>query len=528
MSGYILSCGLRNQISTVLSALLVVLLCVVGVSMHAKYGYSWPSSGHAFGSDDAFISYRYAANLFNGDGLVFNPGEAVEGYSNFLYTLLMVPGFFLGYEHVYLFSLAINTLLFVACCFVLQYLIKKEFGSLYAWVGSGMLALTPALWANAATGLESMLVLFLFLFVWALLSQTKPRIEWLCIAALAAILCRVDGFILPLLAALCLWLDGRRTLGYQLVFCVFLVMAAYTSWRLFYYSDYIANTYHAKITGDVFERINSGFQILREQSIYNGIALYAVLAIISAVLYRGVISKYLFPLGYLIFSLLYFIYIGGDIYYERFLLAVFPVGIFFTLLMSSGVKLRKIKIALPLIVVFASSLAAFQSGRFAYQNKSYDMWNNLGRFLAGVESGSLLAIDAAGKVPYYSNLPTLDMLGLNDRHIGRRDMPPQPFLAGHAKHDVDYVLSRKPVLIAAWGLANLDLRWDLAREKYITNYEVKYLVNSLIESRGQDIVDVQGATVPEIKNLIESGYNYVVLARRDRLSLLPKASEWSH
>lgn len=516
-----------GRVSAIIGSLILAALCIAGVSLHAKYGYSWPSSGHAFGSDDAFISYRYAANLFNGNGLVFNPGEAVEGYSNFLYTLLMVPGFFLGYEHIYLFSIVINSLLFVACCFVLQYLINKEVGPLYAWVGSGMLAFTPVLWANAATGLESMLMLFLFLLIWALLSQTKPRVAYLCIAALAAVLCRVDGFILPLLAAFCLWLDGRRKLGYQLVFFVLLVMAAYTSWRLFYYSDYIANTYHAKITGDVFERIKAGFQILREQSISNGIALYAVLTIISAVLYRGVISKHLFPLAYFIFSVLYFVYIGGDIYYERFLLAVFPIGIFFTLLMSSRVKLRKVKISLSLIVVLASSLVVFQGGRFAYQNKNYDMWNNLGRFLAGVEPGSLLAIDAAGKVPYYSNLPTLDMLGLNDRNIGQRDMPPQPFLVGHAKHDVDYVLSRKPVLIAAWGLANLDLRWGLAREKYTANYDVKYLVNSLKESRGQDIVDVQGATFPEIKNLIESGYDYVILARRDQLSLLPKASEWS-
>ena len=523
-----LSIGSRSQISTVFGSLLVVLLCVVGVFAHAKYGYSWPSSGHAFGSDDAFISYRYAANLFNGNGLVFNPGEAVEGYSNFLYTLLMVPGFFLGYERVYLFSLAINALLLVASCFVLKYLIKKEIGALYAWIGSGMLALTPTLWANAATGLESMLALFLFLLIWALLSQTMPRITYLCIAALAAILCRVDGFILPLLAASCLWFDGRKKYSYQLLLFVLLVMTIYTSWRVFYYGDYIANTYHAKIAGNIFERVESGFKILYEQSLYNGVAVYALFSITAALLSRIVLSRILFPLVYLVFSLTYFIYIGGDIYYERFLLAVFPIGIFFTLLMSSRTNFMAVKLMLPLVAFLACSLVAFQGGRFAYQSKHYDMWNNLGRFLAKVEPGSLLAIDAAGKVPYYSTLPTLDMLGLNDRHIGRRVMPPQPFLVGHAKHDADYVLSRKPVLIAAWGLANLDLRWGLAREKYTANYDVKYLVNSLKESRGQDIVDVQGATFPEIKNLIESGYDYVILARRDQLSLLPKASEWSH
>ena len=37
--------------------------------------------------DDAFISFRYARNLLEGHGLVFNPGERVEGYTNLLWVL---------------------------------------------------------------------------------------------------------------------------------------------------------------------------------------------------------------------------------------------------------------------------------------------------------------------------------------------------------------------------------------------------------------------------------------------------------
>ena len=44
---------------------------------------------HRFLQDDAFISFRYARNLATGHGLVWNPGERVEGYTNFLWTLLM-------------------------------------------------------------------------------------------------------------------------------------------------------------------------------------------------------------------------------------------------------------------------------------------------------------------------------------------------------------------------------------------------------------------------------------------------------
>jgi hypothetical protein len=45
---------------------------------------------YIFLTDDAFISFRYARNLSQGYGLVFNPGlERVEGYSNFLLVLLL-------------------------------------------------------------------------------------------------------------------------------------------------------------------------------------------------------------------------------------------------------------------------------------------------------------------------------------------------------------------------------------------------------------------------------------------------------
>src|SRR5215208_8002885 len=39
--------------------------------------------------DDAYISFRYAHNLVEGRGLVFNGGEYVEGYTNLLWTVLM-------------------------------------------------------------------------------------------------------------------------------------------------------------------------------------------------------------------------------------------------------------------------------------------------------------------------------------------------------------------------------------------------------------------------------------------------------
>ena len=46
--------------------------------------------------DDAYISYRYALNFVQGHGLVYNPGEPVEGYTNFLWTVFIAAGMPLG------------------------------------------------------------------------------------------------------------------------------------------------------------------------------------------------------------------------------------------------------------------------------------------------------------------------------------------------------------------------------------------------------------------------------------------------
>src|SRR5258706_9740353 len=45
---------------------------------------------------DAFTSYPYAHNCAAGNGLVLNPGDRVEGYSSFLWVLILAGGWWLG------------------------------------------------------------------------------------------------------------------------------------------------------------------------------------------------------------------------------------------------------------------------------------------------------------------------------------------------------------------------------------------------------------------------------------------------
>jgi hypothetical protein len=67
----------------------------------------------------------------------------------------------------------------------------------------------------------------------------------------------------------------------------------------------------------------------------------------------------------------------------------------------------------------------------------------------------LIAVHSAGCVPFFSELPALDMLGLNDAWIAKH-LPPTYGKASlsydlHAVGDADYVMRRKPDLILPCG-----------------------------------------------------------------------------
>ena len=63
------------------AAVVVALACLPWLALLA-----WMTWLTWFLTDDAFIAFRYVRNLLEGHGLVFNPGERVEGYSNFLWA----------------------------------------------------------------------------------------------------------------------------------------------------------------------------------------------------------------------------------------------------------------------------------------------------------------------------------------------------------------------------------------------------------------------------------------------------------
>lgn len=513
-----------------LLAAALVLLAAGCLLQAARGSTSTDLSGHAVGSDDAFISFRYARNLIAGQGLVFNPGERVEGYTNLLYVLLLAPAAWLaGPERLLAVAIGFNLLCAAAALRGFFGFVRERLGGALAGLAALALALCPSLWVAVASGLETPLVLALQVALWIAVERTVEREDDRPLLPLAVLtvltgLARADGFIAPLLAALYLALRGRRRAALAVAAASLATLAALVAWRLTYYGWPLPNTYYAKVAGPLPQRIGTALPQLSRVVFTTGM-LVPVIALLLAILrlvrqvsrgQAGLSAALSFPVFFAPAWVGYWIYVGGDVFYERFLLILFPLGIFALLELLRTAPRAASAATLGLAVVLTVGLQLAQLGedpRFRYTREHYDRWVLLGRHLARSHPGATLATDAAGKIPYFSGLRTIDMLGLTDAHIGHVEPPEDALLIiGHSKYDVEYVLARRPDLIATWIQSDLDMKWGLERARWeAAGYRLRFLVNAEQRPQTPNLLDVSGKTAEEIGPLISSGYGYGVL-----------------
>ncbi len=209
--------------------------------------------------DDAFISFRYAKLFSEGHGLVYNIGERVEGYTNFLWVIeLAALHKVLGFGFAKL-SLMLGTV-FTVGTFVLTLALAYR-GPVHAYrhfaavLAIGWLALNRNVAVWATSGLETrQFTFFLLLAVW-LAHRSTGRPERLLGASLAlsgAALTRPEG---PLVfGGFVLWylLECRRARRFSLhnlsalVVPFVVIVGSHFVFRRIYYDAWLPNTYYAK------------------------------------------------------------------------------------------------------------------------------------------------------------------------------------------------------------------------------------------------------------------------------------------
>lgn len=455
---------------TVFIVSLIAAMLVLGVFVNHFY---------SFTVDDAYISFRYASNLAAGDGLVFNLGERVEGYTNFLWTLLL--GLLIRFGSDPEVVSKILGILFAFATLVLTLDTSRKLLPNRPWfssIAALLLVTSPSFAIYAVSGLETamfacLLVLAIRLFLHEESSPSCFQWSWLVLFLLT--LTRPEGLLFFVLFAAAKFLPERKVRRLAVWALPYLVLlTVYLVWKQTYFGALLPNTFYAKTGRGMYQIMGGLFYTYSYFKSYGGI-MALVLALLPLIAWPDLKPTQQKTVGLLLVSfaawVAYSVYKGHDpLPSFRFFVLVLPVTLLLItrglvvlheamgkLNMKNGwctraatamtVLIVGLLLFQNLVVTYLSTTSKPQMREYQIQIAGMDARHEfipMGRALKKIApADARIAVIDAGAIPYYSGLYTIDRWGLIDTHIARRKGGGK---VGE-KFDASYVLSKRPEFI---------------------------------------------------------------------------------
>lgn len=445
--------------------------------------YLWLARRLSIRLDDAYIILRYARNLAEGAGMVFNPGERVEGHTCFLWVVVLAGARLLGAE---LSPWArVLSALAGAGVPVLVYAAARRLACAQATslAAGAAVALSPAFAFWAGTGMETVpLTLLMALAVFSYVRKPEGLLTPF-VLGLAALM-RPDALALAAAVAVerCLaWRAGPAFWRWCAVFAA--IVVPHHVWRVAYYGRLLPNTYYAKVGGG-WDDYRRGWDYVLFSL---GEAGFVWLALAALAVALAPSRRVLAIAAAVALSMVQFVVVGGDFFpLHRFLIPVLPL---YAVLAAAGMQAlfdrggRGLGVAAAVVCSLALapvwrdqlSLARFPgtsawtlglavaakpagapSGETAAANPVMTRMPELLDFLRRTtEPGDTVAAVAIGEIGYHVDVRVLDLVGLVDAHIAGRDAPRfGRGFPGHEKFDSAYVLAQEPRFIVMSGPPN--------------------------------------------------------------------------
>ncbi len=430
--------------------------------------------------DDAMISMRYARNLAHGHGLVWNIGQPpVEGFTN--------PGWTLVMSFVHLFPFAPSNISLVVMILAAGLLLANIYvvykiaqtltpeAQLAPLIAATLTAFYFPLVFWSLRGLEvgalSLTINLAILLTLRLTRDPTPATSsWLSLSLGIGLLIRMDAFLQVALLLLFLFLVLREQANlryaYLPVFVAFLTLAAILVFQHLYFGDIFPNTYYLKVNGvTAWERIRAGLLSLNDFA-SRDFLMPLVFALIGLAAFKPQRSREsLLLLGLFIVQVAYSVWVGGDYAEElvdsanRFITQGMPaLFILFAIVLerfltsSRAIKLKPIlacAIGLGALLVISGEPWSKWMISNAPMLRTDIQRVKLGLHIhAHTDPRAVIAVHAAGQIPYFSERTTIDLLGKNDPVIAKGP-PATSFAPGHNKWNYDYsILLLKPDVIA--------------------------------------------------------------------------------
>ena len=466
----------------------LAVVCLVGVAL-VLVGHAWV---YDFISDDAFIIARYARNVVDGHGWVYNVGERVEGYTSFLWVGLTAALGAVGVE----FVRAVRGLSLVGGlgCILVMWLASPLSGvdrrRPLSCLGPLLFAGTGAAACWSLGGLEACGYATLILVSVWLAAGPSGDVKRMALAGVTCGLCalmRPEGVLVTVALVAWLVLVRRHNTARNPVALLIpagVIVGAHLIWRHAYYGDWLPNTFYAKVGANI-EQAQRGLEYVLGFAAHNGGLLLWLGPFVAVWLYRArPFARALSLVGLLLVAGV--VAVGGDgLPMYRFMV---PVIALWAMLVQGLVAdaldyWRSVRdtrpgwrsyVALVLgAALLIAPLATNQPDAAQYrlyatqQNIEVPRWTAAGEWLAkNAPPDASIACVPIGAVGYYSGLRVYDMLGLTDRHIARRPAPLGEGWAGHEKHDGPYILSREPTYLLLGNILVIEQQMPLTHPQF--------------------------------------------------------------
>jgi hypothetical protein len=419
--------------------------------------------------DDDYIIYRYARNLSEGHGLVFNLGERVEGFTTPLWTLLCALGIELGIDPAVL-SQALGVLAVAVAAFAVAETWRAWWPQSRWPVPALLVALCPSLAYHAAVGLgTTLLAALLALWLWRYGCALRAGRPAASAAAFVGIAClaRAEAvlFAVPFLAFELGRLRSRESATAErsraLIGEIALALAPLAAWTVFraiYFRHGLPITYYAKRL-PLSDDLGYGLAYLRDATLGAGVGACACVVLLG--LWKGGASLdrawKAAAIGFLLHTA-YVVLVGGDYMpFHRFFVPALPIG----LLLATHALYGWIRVrprACTATAIGAIALMQWTQMRRSELAELYAQldarWIEIGKTLRNTAAASTsIALEPVGAIGYFSRLPIVDMLGMTNDALWKVDPDVTIPDKGHHRHDVDWVLSQKPdVILVGRGL----------------------------------------------------------------------------
>ncbi len=455
-----------------------------------------------FIQDDAYTSFRYVKNFIEGNGLVFNYGQRVEGYTNFFWVMILSGFYLLNKAGIVSFALEnvaqILSISFGVGVIWITFFLSKEFFNdekddfikiNFSLLPSFLVSYSGPMMYWSVSGMETSLFVFSSILSFWLyikkIDEANLGIAFIAVSFLNSLV-RPEGLIFFGLIVLHKFLIGifkesrkkfleriidffNKNIRVEITFFIIL-SAVYLSFRFFYYGYLLPNTFYAKTEFSI-EFLERGMRyfidFMNSNLLYGIFLIFPALFLIANKKNKKIVFLYYIIAVWIILVIL----IGGDVLpVHRFFLQILPL-IFILNIKTANFLVEKIRNKISrqsLFVIFITAIIYYGIWNYDLQNPSiqnfrlyesglvkkmkiYAAWiNDQKKYVNKNEKKVTVAMSTIGAFSFYSNADVIDIVGLTDEFIAHNPEEVEgidndlPVLWKERHYNAGYVLSKKP------------------------------------------------------------------------------------